>query len=112
VGTIRGSRRRARAPQSAFFSTTLDTLLDYLGVRMLLRTGLTGDNGVLFTAADAFLRDFHLVVAADCVVSIDPDDDRHGLEHLRKVLDVDVRLSSELDVAALEAGRRPRRASR
>ncbi len=57
---------------SGFFSTTLDMLLDYLKAKTLILTGLTGDNCVLFTAHDAYLRDFHLVVPSDCVASIDP----------------------------------------
>jgi len=88
---------------SAFFSTTLDTLLDYLGVRTLVLTGIAGNNCVLFTAADAFMRDFNLVVPADCVVSIDPEDNRLALAHMRKVLDVDVRTATDLDLRALVA---------
>jgi nicotinamidase-related amidase len=91
---------------SAFFSTTLDTLLDYLGVRTLVITGIAGNNCVLFTAADAFMRDLHLVVPADCVVSIDAEDNRLALAHMRKVLDVDVRAAGDLDLRALAA--RPR----
>ena len=52
---------------SGFFSTTLDTLLEYLRASTLILTGLTADNCVLFTASDAYLRDFQLVVPPDCV---------------------------------------------
>ena len=47
---------------SGFFSTTLDTLLDYLRVKTLVLTGLTGDICVLFTASGAYMRDFHLCI--------------------------------------------------
>src|SRR5262245_27540467 len=43
---------------SGFFATGLDTLLRYLDVRRLILVGLTTDNCVLFTASDAYLRDF------------------------------------------------------
>jgi nicotinamidase-related amidase len=81
---------------SGFFSTTLDTLLDYLRARTLILTGLTADNCVLFTASDAYLRDFHLVVPPDCVASIDPAHTRQALDHMRRVLKADLTPSSAL----------------
>jgi nicotinamidase-related amidase len=89
---------------SGFYSTTLDTLLDYLEAKTLILTGVAGNVCVLFTANDAFMRDFHLVVPADCVASIDPDDNRHALAQMESVLHADVRPSTELDLAKL--GRR------
>jgi nicotinamidase-related amidase len=81
---------------SGFFSTTLDILLAYLGVRTVIVTGLTADNCVLFTASDAYLRDFRIVVPPDCVASIDPAHTRHALEHMRRVLKADLTPSTEL----------------
>lgn len=86
---------------SGFFSTVLDTLLEYLRPKTLVLTGLTADNCVLFTASDAYLRDFHLLVPADCVASIRPDDNAGALAHMRRVLKADTRLSTELDLEAL-----------
>src|SRR5207248_2360578 len=45
---------------SGFYSTTLDILLDYLGVRALILTGIAANICVLFTANDAYMRDFRL----------------------------------------------------
>ena len=56
---------------SGFYATTLDLLLRYLQVTTVILTGLTGDICVLFTANDAYMRDFRLVVPADCVASQD-----------------------------------------
>ena len=92
---------------SGFFSTVLDTLLEYLGPRTLVLTGLTGDNCVLFTASDAYLRDFHLLVPADCVASISADDNQRALAHMQRVLKADVRPSTELDVETLVRRARP-----
>ena len=89
---------------SAFFATTLDVLLRYLNVETVILTGLTGNSCVLFTAADAFMRDFHLIVPADCVASIDPGDNRRALEHMRKTLRADVRPSRSIAVERLAAG--------
>jgi nicotinamidase-related amidase len=86
---------------SGFFSTTLDTLLDYLGVKTLILTGLTGDNCVLFTAHDAYLRDFHLIVPSDCVASIDPAENSHALRQMQRLLKADIRASTTLNLVAL-----------
>src|SRR5438270_2009510 len=64
---------------SGFFSTTLDILLDYLGVRTLVLTGLTADICVLFTAHDAYMRDFNVLVPSDCVASNDPRENEYTL---------------------------------
>ena len=87
---------------SGFFSTTLDILLDYLQVKTLVLTGLTGDICVLFTASDAYMRDFHLYVPEDCVASSDPRENEHALEHMRRVLKADTRPSAEIDFEELK----------
>jgi nicotinamidase-related amidase len=90
---------------SGFYSTALDLLLKHLEAHTLVLAGLTGDNCVLFTAADAYLRDYKLFVPSDCVASIDPDDNRQALAHMRRVLKAETGPSTDLDLAAL---RRPR----
>ena len=47
---------------SGFFSTTLDTLLEYLGAKAVVLTGMAANICVLFTANDAYMRDLHLAV--------------------------------------------------
>jgi len=86
---------------SGFFSTTLDTLLEYLGVKGVILTGLAANICVLFTANDAYMRDFHLAVPSDCVASNTEEENRHALEQMRKVLKADIRPSKELSFMAL-----------
>lgn len=86
---------------SAFFATTLDTLLQYLGARHLILTGATGDTCVLFTASDAYMRDLRLHVPADCTASIDPDANQRALEYMARVHHADITPSTELDLARL-----------
>ncbi|HWS55262.1 MAG TPA: isochorismatase family cysteine hydrolase [Pyrinomonadaceae bacterium] len=87
---------------SGFFSTTLDILLDYLGVKTLVLTGLTGDICVLFTAHDAYMRDFNLVIPSDCVASNDPGENQYTLEKMARLLKADTRPSTELDFEELK----------
>jgi len=93
---------------SGFFSTTLDTLLNYLQVRTLIVAGVAGNICVLFTANDAYMRDFRLVVPSDCVASNTEEENRYALEQMRDVLKADITPSTELDLEALKRHTPPR----
>ena len=88
---------------SGFYSTTLDTLLAYLKASTLILTGIAGNSCVLFTANDAFMRDYHLIVPEDCVASIDPDDNAHALKQMRELLGADTTPSPDLDLALVRS---------
>jgi nicotinamidase-related amidase len=88
---------------SAFFATTLDTLLAYLGAKTLILTGIAGNICILFSANDAYMRDYHLVVPSDCVISNTAEDNAHALRQIEQVLKGDVRVSTELDLDELIA---------
>lgn len=90
---------------SVFFSTTLDILLDYLEVETLILAGIAGDICVLFTANDAYMRGFSLIVPSDCVASNTEEENRHALEQMARVLKADTRASAELDLEVV-SGRR------
>jgi nicotinamidase-related amidase len=81
---------------SGFYATPLELLLRYLEVRRVIITGVAGDNCVLFTAADAYMRDFETVVPSDCILSIDPDANRSALEHMRETLKADTDPSDKI----------------
>ena len=87
---------------SGFFSTTLDTLLIYLGVKTLILTGVAGNICVLFTANDAYMRDFHLVIPADCVASNTVEENDHALRQASAIFKADLTPSTELDLGALK----------
>jgi nicotinamidase-related amidase len=88
---------------SAFFATTLETLLDYLGARRLVLTGFSTEICVTFTALDAFMRDYRVHVPADCVASESAEEGEQALRYMERVCAADVTLSGELDLAALAA---------
>ncbi len=87
---------------SGFHSTTLDVLLAHLGASTLILTGIAGNFCVLFTAHDAYMRDFKIVVPQDCIASEDEADDRHVLQHVAKVCKADTTVSSGIDFARLQ----------
>lgn len=86
---------------SGFFSTTLETLLEHLGTRTLIVTGLAAHICVLFTASDAYMRDLSVIVPSDCVASPDPEMKNVALKLMAQVLDAETRPSGELDLGRL-----------
>jgi nicotinamidase-related amidase len=83
---------------SGFFSTSLEVLLKYLQAQTLIITGLTGDICILFTANDAYMRDYHLFIPSDCVASQDETKNRQMLEHMSRALKADITPSNELNL--------------
>jgi len=81
---------------SGFFSTSLDLVLEYLGTRTLVLTGFAGNNCVLFTANDAYMRDYKLIIPSDCVASENELDNDNALKQMQQVLKADIRPSEEI----------------
>jgi len=94
---------------SGFFDTTLDTLLETLHIRRLILTGIAGNICVLFTANDAYMRDYKIFAPADCIVSNTAADNDHALYQLKTVLKGNVAVSTRL---TFHANGRPRHARR
>ena len=81
---------------SGFFDTTLDTLLEALRIRRVILTGIAGNICVLFTANDAYMREFKLFAPADCIVSNTPAENDYALEQIASVLKGDLTDSTRL----------------
>jgi nicotinamidase-related amidase len=90
---------------SGFFSTTLDLLLQHLGVHTLVLTGIAGNNCVLFTANDAYMRDYRLIVPADCTTSTREEDNKYALRQMQQVLKADISPSGSVDFSMLDQRR-------
>jgi nicotinamidase-related amidase len=97
---------------SGFFSTTLETLLRYLGTETLIVTGIAGNFCVLFTANDAYMRDFNLFVPSDCTVSNTKKENAAALALMRKFLKADTRSSSQIALRAAQKKSQKRRGHR
>ena len=81
---------------SGFFSSALDTLLRYLQTQTLILTGIAGNFCVLFTANDAYMRDFNLFVPSDCTVSNTKRENDSALRLMKKFLKADTRRASRI----------------
>ena len=81
---------------SGFFSTTLEVLLERLEVQRLILVGFAADICVLYTANDAYMRDFNVAVPSDCVASETKRQYRFALEHIDQRLKADTRTSDKI----------------
>ncbi len=85
---------------SGFFATALDTLLEYLDSKRLVLTGTSSHQCVLFTANDAYVRDFELAIPRDCICAPTPAETKLALQYFQSVLGADVRPSRALRLEA------------
>lgn len=81
---------------SGFYGTTLELLLAHLEAKRVIVTGLAADNCVLFTAVDAYMRGYEVVVASDCVASVEREHTEQALQHMQRVLKADVKVADEI----------------
>jgi nicotinamidase-related amidase len=81
---------------SGFFSSTLETLLRYLGANQLIVTGIAGNFCVYFTVNDAYMRDYTILVPSDCTISNTIKENRQALQSMKRYLKADIRPSSRI----------------
>jgi nicotinamidase-related amidase len=85
---------------SGFYATPLDLLLEHLGVRRLILTGLLGNNCVLYTAADAYMRGYEIFLPSDCMLSFNQEANRVALEQMKGTLNAVISTSDKVLVDA------------
>lgn len=81
---------------SAFFQTNLEILLKNLGANTLIMTGMAGDICVVFSANDAYMRDYRIIVPPDCTASEDAQHNLQVLKLMQRVLRAEIPLSTEI----------------
>lgn len=86
---------------SGFFATTLDTLLDYLGVERVILTGIATNICVLFTANDAYMRDLKITIPVDCVAANSQELTDYALSQMETVLKAELTKAAHLSGVTL-----------
>jgi nicotinamidase-related amidase len=71
---------------SIFYGTALNMLLDELQVGTLILTGIAGNICVLFSANDAYMREYNLIIPSDCIASNIQADNDFALKMMKNVL--------------------------
>jgi nicotinamidase-related amidase len=89
---------------SAFFSTSLIPLLEHLDAKRLILAGIATNLCVLFTAHDAHMHRYPLIVFSDCCAAESDFDHNIALGQLERFCSAEICLSTEYAFA--RGGRR------
>jgi nicotinamidase-related amidase len=89
-----GSRMITKVRHSAFYSTPVAYLLNRLGTERLILTGQVTEQCILYSALDAYVRHFQVLVPTDAVAHIYPDLAAAALKMMEQ------NMSAELTTAA------------
>jgi nicotinamidase/pyrazinamidase len=73
---------------SAFYGTTLESVLRGLGVKEITMVGIFTNICVLYTSADALMRGFAVTVPKDSVAALSDEEHAFALDQMEKVLKV------------------------
>jgi nicotinamidase-related amidase len=96
---------------SGFYATSLPVLLPKLGLSRLILTGIATDICILFTAADAHMRDYGLWIPEDCVAAEDDARGHWALSVMHESMKAETRPTSALSLTDwLKDGESRRRA--
>jgi len=87
--------RVPKVRHSAFYSTALQYLLDRRGVRRLILTGQVTEQCILYTALDAYVRHYELVVPPDAVAYIDAALGDAAIKMMNKNMAAELTLASD-----------------
>ena len=85
-----------KATLSGFYDTPLETMLRLGAVKTVIVTGFAADNCVLFTSADAYMRDYRLVIPRDCIGSKTTEAHRRAVRTMIELFDAETGPSTGL----------------
>jgi nicotinamidase-related amidase len=94
IAPAEGDRMITKVRHSAFYSTPVAYLLNRLGTERLILTGQVTEQCILYSALDAYVRHYQVVVPTDAVADIDPDLGAAALKMMQQ------NMSAELATAA------------
>jgi nicotinamidase-related amidase len=85
-----GCRLMTKVRHSAFYSTSLAYLLGQLGPQRVILTGQVTEQCILYTALDAYVRHFPIIVPPDAVAHIDPELSDAALTMMHNNMDAEI----------------------
>lgn len=86
---------------SGFYYTPLSLLLGYLGVRTLIVTGTRTESCIFFTANDAYMQEFALIVPPDGAMTFEDRDHEEALRLMQRDMKAELTPLSAIDLARL-----------
>lgn len=86
---------------SGFYMTPLEVLLQHLKVSTLILTGMTSNSCITCTAYDANMRNYEVLVPADCSCARDATEHKQALLQLQTMAHASITRSTSLDLDAV-----------
>lgn len=90
-----GFRFITKVRHSIFYASPLEYLLGRLGARQLILCGQVTEQCVLYSALDAYVRHFDVVIPTDAVAPIDLELGQSALEMMRRNMRATLRSSTQ-----------------
>ncbi len=81
---------------SGFFQTDLDLTLRERNIKSLILTGVLTNVCVFFTAADAFMRGYNLIIVSDGTASLSKEDHTWSLNQAKNILKAEILNTEEV----------------
>jgi nicotinamidase-related amidase len=80
----------AKTTYSGFNNTRLEETLKKLEIEELVLTGCVSNICILYTAADAVMKGYNVIVPTDCVGHLDPAEGEFAFNQMKNILGVQV----------------------
>ena len=88
-----------KARHSIFYSTPLEYLLATQGIGRVVLTGQVTEQCVLYSALDAYVRNFRLAVVRDAVTHIDEGLAQAALQMMERNMGADIETTADADLS-------------
>lgn len=80
-----------KASYSCFYKTSLDKLLKQLNRTHLIITGVVTNICILYTAAEAYMRGYKVIIPQNCVAALTQKEHQFALQQMKRVLHAEIR---------------------
>jgi nicotinamidase-related amidase len=87
-----------KARHSIFYSTPLEYLLATQGIGRVVLTGQVTEQCILYSALDAYVRNFRLAVVRDAVAHIDDELAEAALRMMERNMSADIETAADADL--------------
>jgi nicotinamidase-related amidase len=88
-----------KARHSTFYGTPLEYLLDQQGVGRLIFSGQVTEQCILYSALDAYVRHFDVVIPTDAVAAIFDDLGEAALKMMERNMGAELRRADEVELS-------------
>jgi nicotinamidase-related amidase len=96
---IEGQSVVVKARHSTFYGTPLEYLLDQMGVGRLVFSGQVTEQCILYSALDAYVRHFDVVIPTDAVAAIHDDLGEAALKMMDRNMGAELSRAEEVELS-------------